>query len=132
KGEDIVKAAEGLSGMSLAQITINRDDRNKNVSLAEIAKLTSTFIVRPKLIISAHTKPTSNWTIPIPTIQVLTNNKMIEMEDVINFNNGDDDRGSEMDIEDVPNLNEDNYQESFEMDVEGIGLAKTQLFIVSK
>ncbi|CAG8488126.1 23487_t:CDS:2 [Dentiscutata erythropus] len=28
EGEDIVKAAEGLSGMLLAQITINRDNRN--------------------------------------------------------------------------------------------------------
>ncbi|CAG8519670.1 27311_t:CDS:2, partial [Racocetra persica] len=57
-------------------------------------------LIRPKPIVSAHTKPISNWTIPILTIKVPSNNVIsedIEMEDVINFNDEED--YSEMDIE---------------------------------
>ncbi|CAG8435247.1 1822_t:CDS:2 [Scutellospora calospora] len=87
--EDIVEAAKGLSGTSLAEIKINRDDRKFNASL-----------IHPKPIVSAHTEPISDWTMPIPTIKVPSNNVIsedIEMEDVINFNDEED--YSEIDIE---------------------------------
>ncbi|CAG8728701.1 31693_t:CDS:2 [Racocetra persica] len=91
EGENIVEAVKGLSGTSLAEIKINRDDRSsgseaenielfarficakelsyiglwKNFSSAEF----SASLIRPKPIVSAYTEPISNWTMPIPTIK---------------------------------------------------------------
>ncbi|CAG8502338.1 9668_t:CDS:10, partial [Scutellospora calospora] len=65
-----------------------------------------------------HAGPWKNFSpAEITKLTVPTNNKMTEIEGITNFNNGDDDRGSEMDVEDIPNLNEDNYQGGFETDV---------------
>jgi hypothetical protein len=128
EGEDIVEAAKGLSGTSLAEIKINRDDRsseseaedielnkkknnnNKNSkqkktkikTMTGISKLycwewpvegsfagfirakelphvgswknfspaeSNASLIRPKPIVSAHTEPVSDWTMPIPTIK---------------------------------------------------------------
>ncbi|CAG8671509.1 5_t:CDS:2, partial [Scutellospora calospora] len=41
----------------------------KNFSQAEIDKLSNFLITYPKPIVSAYTKPISDWTIPIPKIQ---------------------------------------------------------------
>ncbi|CAG8619837.1 51_t:CDS:2, partial [Scutellospora calospora] len=106
EGKDIVEVTKGLARTSLAQITINRNDRNsrseiedlveselakfirakglpnigswKNFSPAEIDKLSNFPITHPKPIVSAYTKLISDWTIPIPKIQVSTSNSIIK------------------------------------------------------
>ena len=41
----------------------------ESFSLADIAKLSNAPIIRPNLIVSAHTEPISDWTMPIPMTQ---------------------------------------------------------------
>lgn len=52
----------------------------KNFSPAEIAKLSNSLIIRPKPIVSAQTKPISDWTVPIPKIQVPTSDVIEDTE----------------------------------------------------
>ncbi|RIB18412.1 hypothetical protein C2G38_2184637 [Gigaspora rosea] len=100
EGVDIVEAAKGLSGTLLAEIKINRDDRKFNASL-----------IRPKPIVSAHTEPISDWTMPIPTIKVPSNNIMSEDIEMENFNDDKDyDPSSGMEIEDRNYFLENNVE----------------------
>ncbi|CAG8808564.1 24376_t:CDS:2, partial [Dentiscutata erythropus] len=95
EGEDIVKVVKGLARISLAQITINHNDEDSRSN-----KKNSN---QKKPIALVYTKPTSDWTILIPTMQALvalvpTSNRIVKDIDIkgVNFNNVDD--YHEMDI----------------------------------